>query len=66
VYWVAIRSYQQLGVLFAETQVLFWFAVTIVGVAIFSGKFARWHTIDQIVAVAVLAGIGWLLFRTGG
>ncbi len=66
VYWVAIRFYQQLGVSFAETQTIFWFAVTIIGVAILSGKFAHWERMDQLVAVGVFAGVGWLLFRTGG
>ena len=37
----------------------------IVGVAFASGKFLQWQTIDQIVAVVVLLGIAWLLFRAG-
>ncbi|HKZ69060.1 MAG TPA: hypothetical protein VJ020_03215 [Anaerolineales bacterium] len=66
VYWVSIRFYQRLGVSFAETQTIFWFAVTIIGVAVLSGKFAQWGRADQFVALGVLAGVGWLLFRTGG
>jgi len=36
-----------------------------VGTAFISGKFLQWQTIDQIVAVVVLLGIAWLLFRAG-
>jgi hypothetical protein len=41
-----------------------WFGATIVGVAALSGQLLRWHPADQFVALAVMAGIGWLLFRT--
>jgi len=64
-YWIAIRFLQQFGIFSAETQTILWFGITLLGVAIFSGKFFRWSRTDQIVAVAVLAGIGWLLLRTG-
>ena len=64
-YWVAAKYLNELGILSPETQTLIWFGVTILGVAFASGKFLRWQTIDQIVAVVVLLGIGWLLFRTG-
>jgi hypothetical protein len=64
-YWLAVRHLKELGVLSPETQTLLWFAVTLIGVAFISGKFLRWQTIDQIVAVAVLLGIGWLMFRSG-
>ena len=66
VYWLAIRFYQQLGISFAETQTIVWFAITITGVALLSGKFAQWERIDQFAAMGVIAGVGWLLFRTGG
>src|SRR5689334_10050836 len=64
-YWIAIRFLQQFGIFSAETQTILWFGITLLGVAMFSGKFFRWPRIDQIVALAVLAGIGWLLLRTG-
>jgi hypothetical protein len=64
-YWIAIRFLQQFGIFSAETQTILWFGITLLGVAMFSGKFFRWSRTDQIVAVAVLAGIGWLLLRTG-
>jgi hypothetical protein len=40
--------------------------VAILGVAFFSGKFFHWQVADQIVGIAVLCGVIWLLFRTGG
>lgn len=63
-YWLAAKYLKDFGVLSPETQTLIWFGVTIIGVAFLSGKFLRWQTIDQIVAVVVLLGIAWLLFRT--
>jgi hypothetical protein len=63
-YWFALRHLTQHGVESVEIQTLFWFAATIVGVALLGGSFLRWPMPDQLVATAVLAGIGWLLFRT--
>ncbi|HYR86493.1 MAG TPA: hypothetical protein VE422_20565 [Terriglobia bacterium] len=63
-YWASIRFLQQFGVLSAETQTILWFGVTIIGIAVLSGSSLRWAVVDQSVAVLVLAGIGWLLFRT--
>jgi hypothetical protein len=34
-------------------------------VALISGRLAAWRRLDQLVAVVVLLGIGWLLLRTG-
>lgn len=62
----ALRYLIRLGVNAAEIQTTFWFAVVIIGVVIFSGKFFTWPRAEQIVAVLVLAGLGWLLYRTGG
>lgn len=66
VFWFAIKYMQQVGILSAEVQTITWFAVTIVGVAVASGKFLRWDAIDQTIAVVVIIEIGLLLFRTGG
>ena len=65
-YLLALRELTQFGVVAAETQTLVWFDATIIGVAALSGQLLRWHAADQLVAVAVLAGIGWLLIRTAG
>ena len=65
-YWICIRFLQDFRIFSPEIQTLAWFTATIIGVALFSGKFLHWHTIDQIVGVAVLCGVAFLLFRTGG
>jgi hypothetical protein len=65
-YWISVRYLNEFGLLSPETQTLIWFGTTIVGVALLSGRFFLWQTIDQLVAVVVLLGIGWLLFRAGG
>ena len=65
-YWLVLKYMTAAGVVSPEIQTIAWFAVTIVGVALLSGKFLAWPRLDQAVAVAVLAGVGWLLARTGG
>jgi hypothetical protein len=66
VYWLVLKYMTAVGIVSPEIQTIAWFAVTLVGVAVLSGKFLGWPLLDQVVAVAVLAGIGWLLVRTGG
>ena len=65
-YWLLLRYLQQLGVVVPELQTLFWFGATMIGVALGSGAFFGWALREQIVAVGVIAGIGWLLVKTGG
>jgi hypothetical protein len=64
-YWLALRWMREVGVVSPEVQTLAWFGVTIVGVALASGNFVRWQLAEQVVAVGVLLGIGWLMLRTG-
>ncbi len=63
IYFVMLRSLDQLGVNAAEVQTLLWFGVTLVGVALLRGTFFAWPRVDQAVAVLVLAGIAALLVR---
>lgn len=63
--WLTIKYLQLFGIFAPETQTLLWFGVTMVGIALSSGKFFHWQRLDQVVAVAVLMGIGWLMFSTG-
>jgi hypothetical protein len=65
-YWISLKYMRELGIVTPEIQTLIWFVVTIVGVAVVSGRAFQWPVADQTVAVAVLAGICWLLFRTAG
>jgi hypothetical protein len=62
-YWIAVKYLNEFGVLSPETQTLIWFGMTIIGVALINGKFLQWQTLDQIIAIIVLVGIAWLLFR---
>ena len=64
-YWVVLKYMVAVGIVAPEMQTIAWFAVTLIGVALISGKFLGWTRLDQAVAAAVLAGIGWLLVRTG-
>jgi len=64
-YVFSLRFLSRGGVRSAEMQTMLWFAMTIIGVVIFSGNFFRWPRLEQAVAVLVLAGLGWLLVRTG-
>ena len=64
-YVVSLRYMAPLGVTSAEMQTAVWFAMTIIGVVIFSGRFFSWPRVEQVVAILVLAGLGWLLVRTG-
>jgi hypothetical protein len=65
VFWVVIKYMTALGVVAPEIQTITWFSMMIIGVALFSGAFFSWQWTEKVVAVGVLAGIGWLLFRTG-
>ena len=62
-YWLALWKLSGSGVTAVEIQTLFWFVATIVGVAVLSGRLLSWPAIDQIVAVCILTGMGWLLYR---
>lgn len=61
VYIVCLRFLSLLGIESAEIQVLFWFSMTLIGVAIFSGTAFTWAWPNQIVAAMVVIGIGWLM-----
>lgn len=65
-YWYSLKYMKALGVVTPEVQTIVWFGVTLVGVALVSGKVFAWPLLEQAVAVGVLLGIGWLLLRTGG
>ena len=64
-YVISLKYMARLGVTSAEIQTAVWFAMTIIGVVIFSGKFFTWPRLEQVVATLVLVGLGWLLVRTG-
>jgi NhaP-type Na+/H+ or K+/H+ antiporter len=63
-YWLSVRFMQRVGIGAPEVQTMIWFAATIIGVATASGRFGRWPVADQLVAGAVVLGLGWLLARS--
>jgi hypothetical protein len=63
-YWLVLKYMKELGILSTEIQTVFWFAITLISVAVISGNFGKWQLLDRMVAVSVVLGIGWLLFRT--
>lgn len=63
IYWLVLRYLQHLATVSTEIQTLGWFSVTIVGVALMSGQIWKWERIDQSVAILVVAGTAWLLYR---
>jgi len=65
-YWMCIRLLQELSIFSPEMQTLGWFTATILGVALFSGKFVQWPIVNQLIGIAVLFGLTWLLVRPAG
>lgn len=63
-YWAAVGCLSRVGVVMPEIQTLLWFCVTIIGVGVLGGRFLDWHLMEQLVALNVLASLGWLLLRT--
>ena len=64
-YILVLRYMQQLGIVLPEIQSVLWFTMAMVSVAVANGQFIRWSRVDQVIAMATLAGIGWLIIRTG-
>ena len=60
----AIRFMREVGIVLPEIQTTVWFLAVIIGVAILAGHFFQWERQEQVVALVVVAGIGWLIFRT--
>ena len=62
-YFFAVRELMVLGIDAPEIHMLFWFGVTIVGLAVLSGRVSSWPGVDQVVGGLVVLGICWLIFR---
>jgi hypothetical protein len=62
-FWLSVKYLAEFGVMAPEAQTLIWFGATIVGVALISGRFLQWQPTEQVVAGAVVLGVGWLLLR---
>jgi hypothetical protein len=64
-YWIVIRYLREYQIAAPEIQALAWFGVTMISVALLSGQYLQWRLLDQLVGLAVVIGIGWLVMRTG-
>jgi hypothetical protein len=65
-YWVTLKFLQNFGNVSTEAQALGWFITTMVGVAIINKSFLGWSLLDQVIGFSLLAGVAWLIVRTGG
>jgi hypothetical protein len=63
-YIASIGFQQRLGVQSAALQSTFWFAMTVVGIALLDGTIAQWSVAERLVGAGVSVGIGWLLIST--
>jgi hypothetical protein len=62
-YVVSLKFLRYLGVHSATIQTSLWFLATLVGLAILSGEFLKWHRLDQGIALMVAGGLTWLVVR---
>ena len=63
-YVLAVRFMHGLGVSSVAIQTGIWFIVTAVSVALMDGSISSWTRTQQLVAIAVTLGIGWLAATT--
>jgi hypothetical protein len=59
-----VRFMHGLGVSSVAIQTGIWFIVTAVGVSLMDGSISNWTRTQQLVAIAVTLGIGWLAATT--
>lgn len=62
-YWFALRFLNEVKVVPPEVQTLGWFLVTIIAIALFNGQFLKWQLTDRIIAVFLLIGLTFLMYR---
>ncbi len=65
-YWLALRYLTGFGIGGPRSKPCSGSGSRLSAWLILTGQFVRWLPVDQVIGVAVLAGIGWLLFRAGG
>lgn len=61
IYLYSVRFLTLAGVSSATVQTLLWFAATIAGVAIISGEWQKWNTLQYGALGAVVLGLGTLM-----
>lgn len=65
-YWISILFMNKVGIHSAEIQTGIWFLVVIIGVALASGEFLKWQSIDKVVASITVVCFLFLLIRNSG
>ncbi len=65
-YIATVYFLQKSGIFSVEIQTMIWFATAITVLAMISGKFFHWGHLEQVIAVLLVIGIGWLIVKTGG
>ena len=63
-YVIAVRFMQAAGISGVALQSGVWFVVTAVGIAALDGSVLQWTRMQQIVAVVIAIGLGWLIVTT--
>ena len=57
----AVRFMQAMGLNAVALQSAIWFAVTAIGIAALDGSELQWTRLQQLVAIAVVVGLAWLI-----
>jgi hypothetical protein len=57
----AVRFMQAMGLYAVALQSGIWFVATAIGIAAMDGTVAQWTRAQQFVALAVMAGLAWLI-----
>ena len=57
----AVRFMQQMGLGAVALQSAIWFAVTAIGISALDGTVMQWTRMQQLVGVAVVGGLAWLI-----
>jgi hypothetical protein len=63
-YIVSVRFMQNVGVLSVALQTAIWFVATAIGVAVMDGSLLQWTRAQQLVGIAIVAALGWLVATT--
>jgi hypothetical protein len=57
----AVRFMKQMGLGAVALQSAIWFAVTAIGISALDGTVMQWTRLQQLVGVAVVGGLAWLI-----
>jgi hypothetical protein len=63
-YIASVRFMQAFGLGAVAIQSAIWFVVTAIGIGLMDGSVAQWSRTQQLVALGVFAGLGFLIVTT--